>query len=153
MMSIDHQEQIFYNVDRRGFLRGWSFREFCQRQAVKLLEEACEFFMCFPWPKTRKFREVYILVVNLQIAAKSLFKDNQAWIAARPLSGEVSVTGAMGELADVVVTASCAAQSLRTLRKPCTSICLMGIALEKSAADISRGTGAACCTGRNGREG
>lgn len=131
------QEQVFDNTDKRGYLRGWTFQEFAQRQVVKLLEEVTELFLAFTWPKCQQFDRLRVMVQMLNEDARRVFNDKQLWMHTRPHEAEIEITVVFGEIADNGVVLANLLQSLNVLSK--TKVRLERLALDKSNGDITRG--------------
>jgi len=119
---MNEQEEVANAVVARGYLKGWSRKQFVARQAVKLAEELGELtqYLRLPAVMSRTLR-------TLGDLARKVFGDQQLWLTA----DVINVKAAQQELADIQVVVFCMAQAL--------DFDVVQAALAKATSDIERG--------------
>lgn len=132
---VNPQSAIFRNISQRGYLDGWTLEQVIMRQAVKLIEEACELFLAYPFPTGNpKFYELAMLCHKLKVLAGEIFDDRAQW----QFGNHLEITGKQeAEMADCAVVLSTMAQAIQEKQRQPFS--LMAAAVAKSAADVERG--------------
>lgn len=131
------QRQILSAVARRGYVNGWQPEEFIARQAVKLLEEACELFLAFSWPTSAKFNQLRESVVTLKAYASWTFDEESLWRGGDVADQIINMPAVLSECADCMVVLANIAEMQREMTGE--AFALLPKAAAKATGDIERG--------------
>lgn len=128
------QQQIYANVEARGYTEGWSHSQFLLRNLFKLQEELAEVAdQITPVDHHIPDRQALDDIHYVGRDSRYVFKDSD--FDYQVLVPDPSALAK--ELADCQVVLACMAETLGKLTGE--DIDLMQVALEKSGADIERG--------------
>lgn len=121
--------RIYEAVKRRGYRKGYSAEEFVGRQAVKLVEEACELAQSFALPL-----ELADPIHKARLAARDWFDRGRVPVRDPQ---ELTQMRIMSEAADCRVVLACIQAGMEEIRGE--PFLLETWALEKAQSDKRRG--------------
>jgi len=124
------QREVYENIVRRGYRKGWNANQFAARQVCKLVEELGELASALSFTYNYHWHS---MVKKVGIAARFAFDHDTGAI------GEIGieVEQAKSELADLQVVVFCLAAALAELDGQPFDV--VAAAVAKSASDIERG--------------
>ena len=109
---------------------------FVARQAVKLVEESCEFFLVFEW-RHPALMHLSSLIVVVKNECKVIFDDDTLWKPEPPFHIDTDLDALLSEAADIMVVLACATEGLGVLDQKTYNVVQMAVI--KATADIERG--------------